>query len=104
MEPKEGYVTLKELSKKLKIKANTLYCWAVRDNKLKWYKEKNRIYVQDVERASLFHEKVCPNCNARFLCFRATKKYDKKICGSQYRARNWARRHRQRLKEERNDI
>lgn len=99
MEIKEGYITLKELSRKVQIKSNTLYVWAT-EGRIKFYKEKNRIYVQDVDRADLLYQKTCPNCNTVFQAFRDSQKYDKKQCSSQYRSRNWARRKRQKAKGE----
>lgn len=88
---KKGYVTLKQLSQNLKIKTNTLYVWAIQ-GKIDYYKKNNRIYVKQVKKADLLYEKVCPNCNTRFLCFRDTQKYCQKKCSGQYRSRNWARR------------
>ena len=95
-----NYVTLKELSRKLKIKPNTLYVWATQQGRLKYRVENRRILVEDVNLQDLLYEKTCPNCHKVFYAMNKRKKFDKRVCAKRYTARQSYRRR----KEARGDL
>lgn len=94
------FVTLKELEHRTGIKANTLYYWAMK-GRIQYFKDGNRIYVENLDKERLLYKKTCPECGKVFHTIYSFQKFDERKCSARHTSRNWARKQAKKRKEAR---
>lgn len=85
------YISVRELSGKTRIKAQTLYKWATEGRLPSRKTPDGRLHVLDMSRTELLHERTCPECGRVFHTMYPRQKFDTRLCESRHTAREWYR-------------